>query len=45
VACRTPSDTRAWGTITDADTLAFLCAEEGIGRVGALGADGTVDVD
>jgi acetyl-CoA C-acetyltransferase len=44
VACRTPDDTRAWGAITDTGTLASLCAEEGIGRVGTLGADGAVDL-
>jgi acetyl-CoA C-acetyltransferase len=43
-ACRTPSDTRAWGTITDVDTLASLCVEEGIGRTATLGADGVLDV-
>ena len=29
VACRTADDSRAWGNVTDADTLALLCAEEG----------------
>jgi acetyl-CoA C-acetyltransferase len=42
VACRTPGDQRTWGTITDPDTLASLCAEEGIGRAGTLAADGVV---
>ena len=32
VACRTADDSRAWGNIDDPDTLAQLCAEEGIGR-------------
>jgi acetyl-CoA C-acetyltransferase len=45
VACRTPDDTRAWGNISDADTLASLCAEEGVGRKGMLGADGTLTLD
>ena len=30
--------------ITDVDTLASLCAEEGIGRAGTLGADGVLDL-
>jgi acetyl-CoA C-acetyltransferase len=42
LACRTARDHRAWGNVTDADTLASLCAEEGIGRRGTLAADGTV---
>jgi acetyl-CoA C-acetyltransferase len=42
VACRTPDGTRAWGNVTDADTLASLCAEEGIGRQGRLAADGAL---
>ena len=42
VACRTADDSRAWGNITDADTLAALCVEEGIGRTGTLAADGIV---
>jgi acetyl-CoA C-acetyltransferase len=45
VACRTPSDIRAWGTITDADTLASLCTDEGIGLQGTLRTDGTVVLD
>jgi acetyl-CoA C-acetyltransferase len=40
VACRTADDSRAWGTITDPDTLASLCAEEGIGRRGRLAEGG-----
>jgi acetyl-CoA C-acetyltransferase len=44
VACRTPDDRRAWGAVTDPDTLASLCAEEGIGRTGTLAADGVVDL-
>jgi len=40
VACRTAADARAWGNITDADTLAQLCVEEGIERTGVLAADG-----
>jgi acetyl-CoA C-acetyltransferase len=42
VACRTADDSRAWGNITDVDTLAALCAEEGIGRTGDLAADGVL---
>jgi len=45
LACRTPEGTRAWGNLTDADTLAGLCAEEGIGRTGTLGADGALTLD
>jgi len=45
LACRTPEETRAWGNLTDADTLAGLCAEEGIGRTGTLGADGALTLD
>jgi acetyl-CoA C-acetyltransferase len=44
VACRTAAAHRAWGTISDADTLASLCAEEGIGRTGTLSADGVVSL-
>jgi acetyl-CoA C-acetyltransferase len=42
VACRTPDDVRAWGNITDPDTLIQLCSEEGVGRRGTLAADGGV---
>jgi acetyl-CoA C-acetyltransferase len=45
VACRTSADHRAWGTITDQDTLASLCAEEGIGRTGTLRPDGALSLD
>jgi acetyl-CoA C-acetyltransferase len=45
VACRTPDGTRAWGNISDADTLASLCAEEGVGRKGVLEADGSLTLD
>ena len=45
LACRTPEGTRAWGNLTDADTLASLCAEEGIGRTGTLAADGALTLD
>jgi acetyl-CoA C-acetyltransferase len=45
VACRTPEDARAWGNITDADTLRMLCVSEGIGLGGVLGGDGTLTVD
>ena len=37
VACRTAADARAWGNITDPDTLAQLCVEEGIGRARSIG--------
>jgi acetyl-CoA C-acetyltransferase len=42
VACRTAAGTRAWANVTDGDALAQLCAEEGIGRTGTLGADGVL---
>ena len=42
LACRTADGSRAWGNVSDADTLALLCAEEGIGRTGDLAADGTL---
>jgi acetyl-CoA C-acetyltransferase len=45
VACRTPADHRAWATITDRDTLASLCVEEGVGRTGSLRADGVLTLD
>jgi acetyl-CoA C-acetyltransferase len=45
VACRTAADARAWGNITDADTLAQLCVEEGIGRTGLLAENGVLVLD
>jgi acetyl-CoA C-acetyltransferase len=45
LALRTPDDRRAWGNITDADTLAGLCLEEGIGRTGTLAEDGLVTLN
>ena len=45
VACRTARDDRAWANVLDADLLAQLCAEEGIGRTGTLGADGMLALD
>jgi acetyl-CoA C-acetyltransferase len=42
LACRTPRGSRAWANVSDADSLALLCAEEGIGRTGDLAADGTL---
>ena len=45
VACRTADDTRAWANIADADTLAQLCVEEGIGRKGTLVADGVLSLE
>ena len=44
VACRTTGGRRAWGNVNDLDTLALLCAEEGIGRTGVLAADGILDL-
>jgi acetyl-CoA C-acetyltransferase len=44
LACRTADDSRAWANITDTDTLAGLCSEEGIGRTGKLGADGILQL-
>ena len=45
VACRTAGHNRAWGNIFDPDTLALLCAEEGIGRTGTLAADGALTLE
>ena len=45
LACRTTSGSRAWGNVVDADALALLCAEEGIGRTGTLAADGIVALE
>jgi acetyl-CoA C-acetyltransferase len=45
VACRTETGARAWGNVTDADTLAQLCVEEGIGRTGVLAEDGLLVLD
>jgi acetyl-CoA C-acetyltransferase len=45
VACRTAADARAWGNITDSDTLAQLCVEEGVGRTGVLSGDGALVLD
>jgi acetyl-CoA C-acetyltransferase len=42
IACRTADGSRAWGNVTDSDTLAQLCAEEGIGRTGVLAAGGAL---
>ena len=42
LACRTGDGRRAWGNVSDAETLALLCAEEGVGRTGDLAADGTL---
>jgi acetyl-CoA C-acetyltransferase len=42
LACRTPDGSRAWANVSDRDALAQLCAEEGVGRAGDLGADGTL---
>ena len=45
LACRMPGGARAWGNVADPDQLALLCAEEGVGRTGVLGADGTLSLD
>jgi acetyl-CoA C-acetyltransferase len=42
LACRTAGGGRAWGNVSDAETLALLCVEEGIGRTGDLATDGTL---
>jgi acetyl-CoA C-acetyltransferase len=42
LACRTADGNRAWGNVSDPDTLAALCVEEGIGRAGDLASDGTL---
>jgi acetyl-CoA C-acetyltransferase len=41
LACRTADGSRAWANVSDAEALALLCDEEGIGRHGHLAADGT----
>ena len=45
LACRTANGSRAWGNITDRDTLALLCIEEGVGRPGILAVDGVLTLD
>jgi acetyl-CoA C-acetyltransferase len=45
VACRTPSEIRAWGNISDVDALDLLCATEGVGRTGTLAEGGTLHLD
>jgi acetyl-CoA C-acetyltransferase len=42
VVGRTPDGRRAWGNVTDRDTLAQLCVEEGIGRTGTLAPGGAL---
>ena len=42
LACRTADGRRAWGNVSDAEALALLCVEEGIGRAGDLATDGTL---
>jgi acetyl-CoA C-acetyltransferase len=44
LACRTADGSRAWGNVTDRDTLAMLSTEEGIGRSGVLNGDGLLDL-
>jgi hypothetical protein len=45
LACRTAGGGRAWGNVTDRDTLALLCVEEGVGRPGVLAVDGVLTLD
>ncbi len=45
LACRTAAGSRAWANVSDPDDLALLCAEEGVGRRGVLGPDGTLSLD
>jgi acetyl-CoA C-acetyltransferase len=45
VACRTADEVRAWGNVTDADTLVQLCSEEGVGRRGTLAAGGAMTLE
>ncbi len=44
VALLTAEGARAWGTISDADTLSFMMAEEGCGRRARMRTDGHVEV-
>lgn len=44
IALLTENETRAWGTITDEDTLRSLMAEEGCGRRARIRADDRVEV-
>ncbi len=44
VALLTAEGARAWGTITDVDTLSFMMAEEGCGRRARIRTDGRVEV-
>jgi acetyl-CoA C-acetyltransferase len=44
VALLTPDGARAWGTITDSDTLSFMMTEEGCGRRARLRSDGRVEI-
>jgi acetyl-CoA C-acetyltransferase len=45
LACRTAGGARAWGNVTDRDTLALLCTHEGVGRPGVLARDGVLTLD
>jgi acetyl-CoA C-acetyltransferase len=45
VACRTADGHRSWGNIDDADTLAALWHEEGIGRTGQLAEGGVLRLE
>jgi acetyl-CoA C-acetyltransferase len=42
VVCRTTDGARAWGSLSDADALGQLCAQDPIGRTVVLDADGVV---
>ena len=44
VVCRTAAGTRAWGNVTDRDTLTQMCAEEAIGRTGTLAPGGALSL-
>jgi acetyl-CoA C-acetyltransferase len=44
VVVRATDGRRAWGNVTDRDTLAQLCAEEAIGRVGTLSPGGALSL-
>ena len=44
LALLTPDGRRAWGNVTDSDTLAGLMEREGCGRPARLGADGRTEL-
>jgi len=45
VGCITADDRRAWGQVTDADTLAAMTVEEMVGRKAGLRPDGTATLE